>query len=110
MNGAPNRPWLIDVDPDQKGMPYAAWKAERLNKLFELYGRMRERSKILPSTVQHGLDKSRANEKNGAGINDNPRADAKKATERESSLAEKFSHIKHSDCGMPPVSGAHNRL
>ena len=46
---------LADVPPDERGTPYAAWKAKQLNELFREHGTAP--SSILPSTVEHGLKK-----------------------------------------------------
>jgi hypothetical protein len=46
---------LSDIDPEQRGIPYAKWKADQLNRLFLEQGAMRERARITPRTVEHGM-------------------------------------------------------
>lgn len=48
---------LSEVDPDERGIPYAVWKAKQLNRIFEKHGLQGKPGKILPSTVQDGLEK-----------------------------------------------------
>lgn len=46
---------LRAIDPAQRGIPYVKSKADQLNQLFLEQGVLRERARISPATVEHGL-------------------------------------------------------
>lgn len=48
---------LAEVPPEEKGTPYAVWKAAELNRIFKEHGLQKQPAKILPSTVEDGLVK-----------------------------------------------------
>lgn len=48
---------LAEVPADEKGIPYAMWKAKQLNELFRRHGVGKEPGKIQPWVITDGLRK-----------------------------------------------------
>lgn len=48
---------LAAVDPDERGTPYAEWKAAQLNELFRQHGQTGQSGRITGATVQNALEK-----------------------------------------------------
>jgi len=50
---------LADINPEQRGIPYANWMAEQLNRMFLDQGLMRQLARITAATVAHGMTKEK---------------------------------------------------
>ena len=52
--GAPSFSRKPEPDPE-RGIPWAEWKADQLNRLFEEQGVLKQRAKITAATVKHRM-------------------------------------------------------
>jgi hypothetical protein len=67
MEQEPNQPWVVrdrmldEMGWSPNGIPWAEWRTQSLNKLFQKQGVIKEPGKITAATVRHGLKRNSSN-------------------------------------------------